>query len=341
MRRLRALLKRLVAYGLFYSGALWIYRCVALRDRAVVLTYHRVLPASADSFSSSGIVVSPSVFAAHMRFLRRHFKPLSAGEFQQCLDRERFGAGACLVTFDDGWHDNEMYALPILQELAVPAVLFVATGYVGTDKTFWQERMTRQLYALSSDPVIGRPTLAKIGVVEAFDSADDEKVRQSVRGFVDNLKLSTTEEIDRVVALASAACRQIGCDDNPGDDRFLDWNALTRMASSGWVTIGSHAHSHAPFPRLGRDAATTDLQLSVHEITHHGLPSPSIFAFPNGDFDAASLDCLAEAGIRIGFTTERGYVAAGSDPRCLPRVNIHDGAASTAPEFLCRILGIF
>ena len=180
-----------------------------------------------------------------MRFLRRHFKPLSAGEFQQCLDRERFGAGACLVTFDDGWHDNEMYALPILQELAVPAVLFVATGYVGTDKTFWQERMTRQLYALSSDPVIGRPTLAKIGVVEAFDSADDEKVRQSVRGFVDNLKLSTTEEIDRVVALASAACRQIGCDDNPGDDRFLDWNALTRMASSGWVTIGSPAPSRS------------------------------------------------------------------------------------------------
>ena len=341
MRRLRALLKRIVAYGLFYSGALWVYRYVALRGRAVVLTYHRVLPASADSFSSSGIVVSPSVFATHMRFLRRHFKPLSAEDFQQCLDRGQFGAGACLVTFDDGWHDNETHALPILQKLSVPAVLFVATGYVGTDKTFWQERMTRQLYALSSDPVVGRPTLEAIGVLEAFDSADQEKVRLDVRGFVDNLKLSTTEEIDRVAALASAACRQIGCDDDSGDDRFLDWNALNRIASSGWVTIGSHAHSHTPLPRLGRVAATADLQLSVREITRHGIPSPSTFAFPNGDFDAATLDCLTDAGIRIGFTTERGHVAPGSDPRCLPRVNIHDGAASTAPEFLCRILGIF
>lgn len=341
MRRLRALLKRLVAYGLFYSGALWAYRHVVLRDRAVVLTYHRVLPAAADSFSASGIVVSPRVFAANMRFLRRHFMPLSAGEFQQCLSGGRFAFGACLVTFDDGWHDNEMHALPILQKHAMPAVLFVATGYVGTNKTFWQERVSRQLFALSRDPIIGRPTLAEVGIAEAFDTDDDEEVRQAVRSFIDKLKSTTTAEIERVVDLVSAACRRIGCDDDPGDDRFLDWSALNRMVATGWVTIGSHAHSHAPLPRLGRVAATTDLQLSIREITRHGLPCPSIFAFPNGDFDAATLDCLAEAGIRIGFTTEHGHVATGSDPRCLPRVNIHEGAASTAPEFLCRILGIF
>ena len=175
MHRLRAILKRCIAYGLYYSGALWAYRRVVLRNRAIVLMYHRVLPAAADSFSASGIVVSPSVFTANMRFLRRHFTPLSADEFQSCLDRGRFPTGACLVTFDDGWQDNEQHALPILQSIGVPAVLFVATGYIGTGNTFWQERMTRQLFALSRDPGLGRSTLAEIGVADAFDASEDAR----------------------------------------------------------------------------------------------------------------------------------------------------------------------
>ena len=221
-------------------------------------------------------------------------------------------------------------------------MLFVATGYVGTSKTFWQERMTRQLFALSRNPAMGRSALAKIGIADVFDASSDETARNDVRGFVDQLKLSTTAEIERVAAAVSTACSPDRfADDDLGDDRFLDWTALIRMVSTGLVTIGSHAHSHVPLPRLGRGAATSDLQQSVREITRHGLPAPSIFAFPNGDYDASTLDCLAEAGLTTGFTTEHGYVTAGADPRCLPRVNIHDGAASTPPEFLCRILGIF
>ena len=65
----REFLKRCIAYLLYWSGALWIYRRVLLRNRAIVLTYHRVLPDSADSCSAPGIVVTPSVFEANMKFL--------------------------------------------------------------------------------------------------------------------------------------------------------------------------------------------------------------------------------------------------------------------------------
>jgi hypothetical protein len=46
-------------------------------------------------------------------------------------------------------------------------------------------------------------------------------------------------------------------------------------------------------------------------------------------------------GLTLGFTTEHGYVAPRADPRRLPRVNIHESAASTQPEFMCRLLGLF
>jgi peptidoglycan/xylan/chitin deacetylase (PgdA/CDA1 family) len=279
-----------------------------------------------------------------MRFLRRHFTPLSAADFLSCLDRGQFPRGACIVTFDDGWHDNETYALPIIKHLSLPIVVFVATGYVGTRRTFWQERMTRQLFNLSRlKPSLGEdyPTLAELGLGDAC-VAPAAEARRLLRNFVTQLKASSTAEIEQVAARLSAASQKAGFADTAiGDDIFLDWNALNRMHATGLVTIGSHAHCHVPLPRLGQEGAIADLQRSVREIERHEIPAPSICAYPNGDFNLTVLDCLKHAGLNVGFTTEHGYVKPSDDPRRLPRVNIHENAAATTPELLCRILGVF
>lgn len=44
--------------------------------------------------------------------------------------------GAFVVTFDDGYANNFTAALPILQELNVPATLFLATAYLDSDRPF-------------------------------------------------------------------------------------------------------------------------------------------------------------------------------------------------------------
>jgi len=299
------------------------------------------LPPDADSFSDSGIKVTPDTFAANVRFLRRHFSPLSADEFVKCMRRGAFPRGACLVTFDDGWFDNEQYALPILQEANVPAVFFVATGYIGSEDVFWQERLTRQLYMLSRQPDAGARILAELGI-EDSRLADDATARVIVRSCVTRLKSRETAEIDRIGSAVSEACRRAGLDvTNLGDDRFMDWDSVVHAASSSLVAVGSHAHSHAPLTRLGPERATEDLRRSFTELSLRGIAAPPMCAYPNGDFDASVIDSLTRAGLEIGFTTEHGFVGATSDRGKLPRVNLHENAAGTPPEFLCRILGIF
>ena len=245
------------------------------------------------------------------------------------------------MTFDDGWYDNAAHALPVLQQFHVPAVVFVASGFIGTARTFWQETLTRQLVLLIQGPELARQRLAEVGLANAY-GVDAAFARIAARRFVTQLKLSSKERIDRVLEQVADSIRQIGSTlpDN-GDDVFLDWDSINAMRATGLITIGSHAHSHVPLTRLGRAGTETELLAASREIQRRGLPAPTMLAYPNGDYDAEVVQALHVAGIMAAFTTEPGYVARGIDRSRLPRVNVHEMAAATTPEFLCRILGIF
>lgn len=341
MPRLRSVIKRVIAYALYYSGALWLYAALVLRNRAVVLMYHRVLPAGADTFSDDGIIVTPETFEANMRFLRRHFVPLTAAGFRECLERGSFPRRACLVTFDDGWQDNAVHTLPVLRNLGVPAAIFVATGYLGTDRTFWQEDMSRRLFAMSRGTEPARRLLEELNLSDAC-VADAANARRIVREFVTTLKTRGSSQVERVASLiAAAGDRPSGPANACGDDRFMSWDEVGRMASSGVVCIGSHAHSHIPLTQLGPERALSDLLQSIREIAERALPAPWLCAYPNGDFDDDVVHSVRAAGLELGFTTQPGRVAPDADRLRLPRVNVHENAASSEPEFLCRILGVF
>jgi hypothetical protein len=217
MHRARAWLRRVLAFAFYYSGALWLYAAFRLRGRAVALMYHRVLPQGADSFSTDAIVVSPATFARQVAFLKRHFNLLDVDTLRRCLEQGTFPDRGCVITFDDGWYDNERHALPILQEHRAPALFFVATGYVGTNSTFWQEQVTRLLFRALRSPTCPAELLQPLGL-ESARGATDYEARRRVRDAVTRLKAAPLDEIERL------------------RDRLLQLRHLVR---SDMATIGS------------------------------------------------------------------------------------------------------
>jgi len=341
MHRLRAFLKRAVAYSLYYSGALWIYAAIQLRGRAVVLMYHRVLPQGADSFSAAGITVSPTSFTLQMRFLSAHFAPLSASQFLDCMEKGQFPRRACLVTFDDGWADNSDVALPILLRFNVPAAFFVTTGFVGTDGTFWQEKLTRWLFQASQCPEAAGPLLRELGI-EGLVNVPDPEARRVVRDFVTSLKSEDQSAVEdlctrvrSMLIVDGRECREFG------DDRFLSWDAVRILAASSGCSVGSHSHHHAPLTRQPPAATAADLALSLQTLQRHGVPTSGCFAYPNGDHDDTVVAAVGQAGIRIAFTTLHGHVSPTDDRLRLRRISVHEAAGRSRPEFFCRLLGLF
>jgi peptidoglycan/xylan/chitin deacetylase (PgdA/CDA1 family) len=278
-----------------------------------------------------------------MRLLRRLFTPLSADEFARALTAGQLPPNACVVTFDDGWYDNLDYALPILRETSVPAVLFVATDYIGTDKCFWQERLSRGLSAARRIPERSGPLFADIGASHVLDAMlTPAQAKLAIRAIIDRYKVQSQSEIDALVGKVEALLRDAGVTgDRQHPDRFLTWDQVKALDESGLVAIGSHCCTHTPLTKLDALAVHAELRRSREVIRERVGVDPSDLAYPNGDHDAQIARAVQENGYRCAYTTNRGLVEPASDAFRLRRINIHEQSTASDAAFMSRLAGLF
>lgn len=131
----------------FHEAATWCAQRVAvgfdaltrrrLGDGFGILMYHRVVDAPRG-------VETPTVNVTPGR-LRRQLAGLLSRGFEAWSLRSVLAAwresrpiptNVFVVTFDDGYENNLLHALPILEELRVPAAIFLATAYLDSDRPF-------------------------------------------------------------------------------------------------------------------------------------------------------------------------------------------------------------
>jgi len=101
-----------------------------MSNQILVLMYHHITPIQGP-FS-----VHPDVFKQQLLWLKsRNYRFHSAETFEKrYLSNTSDKENEILITFDDGWVDNWFYAIPILEELNIPAVLFVVSSWPGDGK---------------------------------------------------------------------------------------------------------------------------------------------------------------------------------------------------------------
>ena len=91
-----------------------------------ILNYHSVAP----SPNRSGFRVMPDSFEDQISYLTSHYNVISLSMFIDQLCRNRLIKNAAVVTFDDGYKDNYIYAYPILRKYKCHATIFIPTGFI-------------------------------------------------------------------------------------------------------------------------------------------------------------------------------------------------------------------
>jgi len=288
--------------------------------------YHRVLPRAdaARDHVEPGMFVEPETFARHIAWLDEQFEVMPLYEIVARLgDGRSLPHGACAITFDDGWRDNFVHALPALEARALPATIFVVTDRVGSKGAFWPDEVFRRLDGIA--PAARRAVSRELGMASTTDSS--HAILTHLKG---------TPEVERPALLETI---RRDTDDPRGETReLLGWEELDALASRG-VDIESHGASHAILTGMQLGQASDELRTALRKLRDHGHARHALFAYPSGAFDADVVRLAREAGYRAAFTTKVGLASAASDPLCQPRVAVHDDISRTRAEFLRWVPG--
>jgi len=312
------------------------------RPRALIVTYHRVLPAETGlDLSQAGIVVSSATFERQLKVLARLFRIVPLETAAASADPD-----SCAITFDDGWADNYAHALPVLTRFQVPSTLFVTTGLIGTDQLFWPERLA---YLLSDPARAGLKPAAfdgldpevKAALAEAAQATADE-LAPAVDQLIERTKRLADDDREQMLALVA---RQVGRDASGLTPRLLTWPQVTAMQAAG-VEIGAHGVSHAILTRIDPARAVAEIQDSRLAVERALGRAPAAFAYPNGDTTPELARAVERSGYRLAVVTEEP-----SPPGCpailaLRRKNLSEGssrgiAGFSAAVFACEVLGLF
>src|SRR5438046_2460854 len=109
-----------------------------------VLMYHSISCHYTRYFRQ--FTVSPTLFRQHMAYLSQHaYEPITVTQFVSSLAQ---GVSALperpvVLTFDDGFADFFLDALPVLKRYGFSATLYISTAYIGqTSRWLQRERET-------------------------------------------------------------------------------------------------------------------------------------------------------------------------------------------------------
>jgi len=178
-----------------------------------------------------------------------------------------------LLTFDDGYFNNRL-ALPVLEELGVPALFFISTENVRLGKCFWWDVLYRERVARRAAP------------------ADVDREREW-------LKTLTTERIEQhLVAEFGGDCLS-----PRGDiDRPFTPNELREFSRHRCVRIGNHTANHAILTNYSPEDARRQVAGAQEWLAATVGADPGAIAYPNGAYNGEVVRSCRDAGLTLGFT---------------------------------------
>ena len=333
-------IKRVVQH---VSAALGPHRWPSHDPQLLVLMYHRILPREDPRYleEQPGMVVEPDTFQMHLKIARQFFEPVCLHEWiQRRAQKKSLPKKAVAITFDDGWRDNYDYAYAHLKNEQVPATIFLVSDLIGTDDTFWPERLMKTVLAAHRHhPADIWQTaefkwLLELGAQYAF--ADKPPNRDELDEIVSRAKQFSDEDLhQRLDAMQSFE----GLDSQSDNPDILDWTQIKEMTDSGLIKFGSHTRRHVRMtPTLDHTVMAAEIIKSKEILASKTGTNIDLFCYPNGDITAEA-DKLVRQQYQGACTTNSGWNKSNADAFMLKRIGIHQDIAWDETAFLARLSG--
>lgn len=284
---------------------------INLADPPVItLIYHRVATLSSDP---EMLAVSPENFRAQMRYLK--------DTAQLVRFEEEWGnvsGPAVAVTFDDGYADNVLEALPILEDIGVPATFFVSTGTIGTTNEFWWHELERII--LGKQPLPSSFTLDHHSRRKNWPTGNINARLAFYQEFV--RLMNETDSVQRTVWLEQLRL-WAQSDEQPSTmHRVMTVDELRLLGRNSLVTIGAHTVSHTQLSSLSPEEQRKEIVESKKQLEEWLGLDVTMFSYPFGKrchYTAETISLCREAGFTKAAANFPGQAHRWTDPYQIPR----------------------
>jgi len=294
------------------------------RGGAVVFMLHRVLPRETVTYDNE-LVTSADLFEALVNWLAAEFEIVSLEEISERIEERKSLKRACALTFDDGWLDNYTHAFPVLRKAKTPATIFLASGYIGSTRRLWQEKLW-YLLKNSSGHYVER--FATDWSAECYVSLVNNRKRDFVGWRAWLLNLGSDRAEDFVDKLEKA----VGNSSIPRERTFMSWDEIREMHGAG-VEFGAHTVNHVFLPRATMDEVRSEIAQSCNTIERQTGAAVTGFAYPWGALTSSIRDCVESAGLKYAVGIQPGAVHADTNKYLLPRIFVATSVLGSSKGF--------
>jgi peptidoglycan/xylan/chitin deacetylase (PgdA/CDA1 family) len=290
-------------------------------SQVLILAYHRVVAslAQAERDSIYGLVISAESFARHLEIVQERYDVLSMDEALQVFSGKRQGRRpAAVITFDDGYRDVYDNAWPVLQRMNLPAIVYVPTAFMGSnrildhDRLYWlvlQARAARlDLTKPLEDAGLAPPVAARLATMRPVARVADAL---NYHPFV--LRQAILQRLETALRDVAEPC--------PSHYELMSWAMIKEMANGG-ISFGAHSDHHLILTLESEASVDDELRRSKQRLEEQLQRPIRHFAYPNGYFNSTIKDMVARAGFASAVTTERVIAKRGDDTLALGRISL-------------------
>ncbi|MBF4492868.1 polysaccharide deacetylase family protein [Flavobacterium sp. MR2016-29] len=257
-----------------------------LHGRPVLVTmYHRVSDVVGDKLTH--LTVSVANFENQLVYYKENYQILRLDEDWNSLKKT-----GLVITFDDGYADNIINALPLLEKYQIPATIFITTLNINTKNEFWWDRLVFD-YANCD---------------ELFDLPDvKNKVSKSntvYNDIIDKLnKLSNPDKENWLVEFEKM--NQIPF--FPREEyRSLTNAELKFLSDHPLITLGIHSHNHYSLGNLSYKEQKQELIISLKKLNELTNRNIKYLALPHGSYNLDTIKIAQELGF-LGVLLANNY----------------------------------
>lgn len=257
------------------------YKLLKLKSRVLygrpvlVTMYHRVNNVVGEKLKH--LTVDIETFEKQLCFFKENYQILRLSDNWNSLQKT-----GIVITFDDGYADNIINALPLLEKYQIPATIFVTTFNINNKKEFWWDR-----FELDYSNCEGQFYFPEI----------DEKVSKSeysneyISAYLH--KLSNEEKESWLVKFEKLNNITFIDSDN---FRSLSKEELDRLVAHPLIDIGIHTHNHYSFGELNYEEQKKEMHFSIKKLEELEVRYLKYLALPYGAYNLETLRVVDELG---------------------------------------------